>query len=92
MIEMKPWIPLATLLGLLAGSGIASLAASPPAPLPRPNLLLIVADDMGFSDLGCYGGEIQTPNLDRLANHGLRFTQFYNTSRCWASRASLLTG
>ncbi|MEY4387781.1 MAG: Arylsulfatase [Verrucomicrobiota bacterium] len=58
----------------------------------RPNLLIIVADDMGFSDLGCYGGEIQTPNLDGLAANGLRFTQFYNTSRCWASRASILTG
>jgi arylsulfatase len=59
---------------------------------PRPNILLIVSDDMGFSDIGCYGGEIQTPNLDRLAANGLRFTQFYNTSRCWASRASILTG
>ncbi len=57
-----------------------------------PNILLIVADDMGFSDLGCYGGEIQTPNLDRLAEDGLRFTRFYTTSRCWSSRASLLTG
>lgn len=58
----------------------------------KPNILFIVADDMGYSDLGCYGGEIQTPNLDRLANTGLRFTQCYNTSRCWASRASILTG
>lgn len=58
----------------------------------RPNILLILADDLGFSDLGCYGGEIDTPNLDRLAGNGLRYTQFYNTSRCWASRASLLTG
>ncbi|MFI5379118.1 MAG: sulfatase-like hydrolase/transferase, partial [Tepidisphaerales bacterium] len=44
----------------------------------KPNILIIVADDMGFSDIGCYGGEIQTPNLDRLAANGLRFTQFYN--------------
>ena len=58
----------------------------------RPNILLIVADDMGFSDAGCYGGEIATPNLDRLAKNGLRFTQFYNTARCWPSRASILTG
>lgn len=58
----------------------------------RPNILLIVSDDMGYSDLGCYGGEIQTPNLDRLAANGLRFTRFYNTSRCWSSRASILTG
>ena len=73
---------------------LASLALVPMllADAPRPNILLIAADDMGFSDLGCYGGEIQTPNLDRLAEEGLRFTRFYSTSRCWASRASLLTG
>lgn len=57
-----------------------------------PNVLLIMVDDMGFSDLGCYGGEIKTPNLDKLASSGLRFTQFNNTSRCWATRAALLTG
>jgi len=59
---------------------------------PEPNILLIVADDMGFSDAGCYGGEIATPNLDSLAKNGLRFTQFYNTARCWPSRAAILTG
>ena len=58
----------------------------------RPNIVLIMSDDMGFSDLGCYGGEIGTPNLDRLAAGGLRFTQFYNTARCCPTRASLLTG
>ena len=58
----------------------------------RPNILLILNDDMGYSDLGCYGGEIDTPNLDRLAAAGVRFTQFYNTARCCPSRASLLTG
>lgn len=58
----------------------------------KPNLVIILADDMGFSDLGCYGGEIQTPNLDALAADGLRFTQFYNTGRCWPSRAAILTG
>src|SRR5688572_11968135 len=58
----------------------------------RPNILLIMADDVGFSDVGCYGGEIQTPNLDALAKNGLRFTQFYNTARCCPTRASLLTG
>jgi arylsulfatase len=58
----------------------------------RPNVVFILADDLGWSDLGCYGGEIETPNLDRLAAQGLRFTQFYNTARCWPSRASLLTG
>ncbi|MDP1797991.1 MAG: sulfatase-like hydrolase/transferase [Planctomycetaceae bacterium] len=58
----------------------------------KPNVLIILADDLGYSDLGCYGGEIQTPQLDRLAANGLRFTQFYNTARCWPSRAALLTG
>ncbi|MEL7496764.1 MAG: arylsulfatase [Planctomycetota bacterium] len=58
----------------------------------RPNIVLIMADDMGYTDVGCYGSEIQTPVLDRLANNGLRFTQFYNTSRCCPTRASLLTG
>ena len=58
----------------------------------KPNIVLILNDDMGFSDLGCYGGEIETPNLDRLARDGLRFSQFYNTARCSPSRASMLTG
>jgi len=58
----------------------------------HPNILFILADDLGFADLGCYGSEIETPNLDRLAHEGLRFTQFYNTSRCWPTRGSLLTG
>ncbi|SVC71232.1 uncharacterized protein METZ01_LOCUS324086, partial [marine metagenome] len=58
----------------------------------RPNIVLILNDDMGFSDLGCYGGEINSPNLDGLASNGLRFTQFYNTARCCPSRASMLTG
>lgn len=58
----------------------------------RPNVLLILADDMGYSDLGCYGGEIETLNLDNLAANGIRFTQFYNTARCSPSRASILTG
>lgn len=58
----------------------------------KPNILLILNDDMGYSDLGCYGGEIQTPSLDGLAADGVRFTQFYTTARCCPSRASLLTG
>jgi arylsulfatase len=58
----------------------------------RPNILIILADDMGYSDLGCFGGEIQTPNIDKLATTGVRFTQFYNCARCCPSRASLLTG
>ncbi|AOB31322.1 arylsulfatase [Bordetella sp. H567] len=58
----------------------------------KPNIVLILNDDMGYSDIGCYGGEIDTPNLDRLATGGLRFSQFYNTARCSPSRASLMTG
>src|SRR5687767_12396264 len=58
----------------------------------KPNLVVIMADDLGFSDLGCYGGEIQTPHLDALARRGLRYTQFYNTGRCCPTRAALLTG
>ena len=58
----------------------------------KPNIIVILVDDMGFSDIGCYGSEIPTPNLDALAAGGLRFTQFYNTGRCCPTRASLLTG
>jgi len=72
-------------------SPAATSAPANPRPA-KPNILVILADDLGFSDLGCYGGDIQTPNLDALAGNGLRFTQFYNTARCWPSRAALLTG
>lgn len=58
----------------------------------KPNIILIMSDDMGYSDIGCYGGEIQTPNLDALARGGVRFTQFYNTARCCPTRAALLSG
>lgn len=58
----------------------------------KPNIILIMSDDMGYSDIGCYGSEINTPNLDALAENGLRFTQFYNTARCCPTRASLITG
>lgn len=58
----------------------------------RPNVIVILADDLGYSDLSCYGGEIQTPNLDGLAKNGLRFAQFYNSARCCPTRAALLTG
>jgi len=71
------------------GKGRRSMCA---AKTNRPNILLIMVDDMGFSDVGCYGGEIDTPNIDRLAENGLRYTQFYNTGRCCPTRASLLTG
>lgn len=73
----------ALLAGIIAGSAQAA---------DRPNVLLVMVDDMGFSDPGCYGGEVDTPNLDALAKGGLRFTQFYNTARCWPTRAALLTG
>ncbi len=78
----------------LAASVLACLIAFPAigAEPAKPNVLVIVADDLGYSDLGCYGGEIATPNLDGLAKNGLRFAQFYNTARCWPSRAAILTG
>lgn len=77
------------LLGLLL---IFSLSSYGLKAQTKPNIVLILADDMGFSDLGCYGGEIQTPNLDRLADNGIRLKEFYNTGRCCPTRASLLTG
>lgn len=71
---------------------VSTAAAAAATQSRRPNILLILADDLGYSDLGCFGGEISTPNLDRLAKGGVRFTQFYNSARCCPSRASLLTG
>ena len=68
------------------------LLAQEPVNASKPNVIFILADDLGYSDIGCYGSEIATPNLDALAKEGLRFTQFYNTARCWPSRAALLTG
>ncbi|HEY5312779.1 MAG TPA: sulfatase-like hydrolase/transferase, partial [Pirellulales bacterium] len=82
----------AIMMLLCAAEAISGERARPSDRPPRPNIVLIVADDLGFSDLGCYGGEIETPNLDALASGGLRFTQFYNTARCWPSRGALLTG
>ncbi|MCL5271140.1 MAG: arylsulfatase [bacterium] len=85
-------------LKLAAGGCLATMlsgltrAVQAGAATGRPNILLIMTDDMGFSDIGCYGGEIPTPNIDKLAAGGLRFTQFYNTARCCPTRASLLTG
>jgi len=58
----------------------------------RPNVVFILADDLGYSDLGSYGSEIATPHLDSLAKNGLRFTQFYNTARCWPTRSALMSG
>lgn len=80
-LSIPPWL---FILLLLAWSNLHAGG--------RPNILVILSDDMGFSDLGCYGGEIRTPNLDKLAAGGMRLTQFYNTGRCCPTRASLLTG
>ncbi len=77
--------PLLVLLSAITSFGIAAEA-------PRPNIILIMADDLGFSDISCYGSEIQTPNLDTLAKEGMRFSQFYSTAKCHSSRVSLLTG
>lgn len=74
-------------IGLLSWKGKSGQLAE-----SRPNIILILADDLGYSDLGCYGGEIKTPNIDYLAQNGIRYRQFYNTSRCCPTRASLLTG
>src|SRR5947209_19470828 len=72
----------------MAATATTAIAAPP----RKPNFLIVLADDMGFSDARCYGGEIDTPNLDRLAAGGLRFTQAYSTARCGPSRSCLLTG
>ena len=78
----------------LATSGLVAVGRTwgQSQPAQRPNILIIVADDMGWADAGCYGGEIATPNLDGLAKHGLQFTQYYSTARCWPSRSCILTG
>ena len=76
----------------LRTTSAAALTGFAGAAQTRPNIVLIMNDDMGFSDLGCYGSEIRTPNIDRLAKEGVRFTQFYNTARCCPTRSSLLTG
>src|SRR5579859_700934 len=85
MILRRLFISFALTLLCLDGMILAA------APL-KPNIIVILVDDMGFSDIGCFGSEIPTPNLDKLAATGLRFTQFYNTGRCCPSRAALLTG
>lgn len=78
------------ILGILLSVGRDGNAAE--ALHSNPNFVVILSDDMGYSDIGCYGGEIQTPNLDKIASQGIRFAQFYNTARCCPTRASLLTG
>jgi arylsulfatase len=80
------------ILSFAAWSFIASLSAAAAAGAAQPNVLIILADDLGYSDIGCYGSEIETPNLDDLAKGGLQYLQFYNTARCWPTRGALLTG
>jgi arylsulfatase A-like enzyme len=87
---MKPTTTLTAILVLTFL--VFPLAQSQAQSAARPNIIVILADDLGYSDLGCYGGEIKTPTLDGLAKNGLRFTQFYNSARCCPTRASLLTG
>src|SRR5262249_24319865 len=82
---MKHATSLLLLTCCLHGPPLASAA-------DRPNIVVVLVDDLGFSDIGCYGGEVPTPNLDRLASRGVRFTQAYNAARCSPTRASLLTG
>ncbi|SEI44926.1 arylsulfatase [Dyadobacter koreensis] len=82
----------ATLTGLLAWKSQNSVRLSNATEKQRPNIIVIMADDLGYSDIGCYGGEINTPNIDYLAQNGIRYRQFYNTSRCCPTRAALLTG
>ncbi len=79
-------------LSLLVALGSSGATAYAQADKSKPNVLIMLVDDMGWSDIGCYGGELKTPNLDKLASKGVRFTQFYNTARCCPTRASLLTG
>ena len=87
-LRLRFLVVISTFLGSIFSCWGRSLAADS----LKPNILVILADDLGYSDLGCYGGEIHTPHLDRLAAEGLRFTQFYNTARCWPSRGALLSG
>jgi arylsulfatase len=83
---------LKVLLVSLLALRVAAESERTAAAADPPNIVFILADDMGYSDAGCYGSEIHTPNLDALAASGLRYTQFYNTARCWPTRAALLTG
>lgn len=88
MFSRRQFLQTAAAAAPLAGAA----AAQTPAADRRPNILFILADDLGYSDIGCFGGEIETPNLDRLAQAGARYTQLYNNARCCPSRAALLTG
>ena len=88
-MHRRVYLLLAILFSCCSVVTTPALAAEPPA---KPNIVVILVDDMGFSDIGCYGSEIPTPRLDALAANGVRFTQFYNSPRCSPTRAALLTG
>ena len=92
MLDRMPYRKFSVLLGLLCPFALLLGTGLPEETAPRPNIILIMADDMGWSDIGCYGSEIPTPNIDRLASEGIQFTQFYNNAKCTTTRASLLTG
>jgi arylsulfatase A-like enzyme len=94
MISHRKTLPvfLASAFGLVIFASEPNVSFAAEETASRPNIIVILVDDMGFSDIGCYGSEIPTPNLDGLAADGLRFTQFYNTGRCCPTRASVLTG
>jgi arylsulfatase A-like enzyme len=85
-------MPLRSLLAVCLTLGAVLPVFGASAGATRPNVIVILADDLGYSDVGCYGSEIKTPHLDELAGGGVRFTQFYNTARCWPTRASVLSG
>ena len=87
---MRPYTACLTFILTLLGT--VTTASAENRATAKPNVVVILADDLGYSDLGCYGSEIATPHLDQLAQHGLQYTQFYNTARCWPTRAALLTG
>src|SRR5260221_4645187 len=90
VLSLCQWTLVSTMVATLGMIKCRSGAVEPSA--PRPNVLLILADDLGYSDPGCFGSEISTPNLDRMAAEGMRMTQFYTTPRCCPTRAALLTG
>ena len=92
MRNTKYWISILTAALLTGSTSIAVAGSASAISQKQPNVLIVLADDLGFSDLGSYGSEIETPNLDSLAEQGVRFSNFYNSARCWASRAALISG
>ena len=92
MRNTKYWISILTAALLTGSTSIAVAGSASTISQKHPNVLIVLADDLGFSDLGSYGSEIETPNLDSLAEQGVRFSNFYNSARCWASRAALISG